>query len=264
MGSRDERPGYKKDGRQMNQRTTLRRALATAGVAAVTCLFVATDAVAATLPTVTTATGNAYGIKASGNVTALTLGLVPLNVPETPSVSTSNSPLTSTKTLASSYVPLACVLFTPTCAINAHATKVTTRNASGGNGSSVSSADLGDISLLFDLVNLKSVHADCRADKAGLTLSGSAVITPTLSLLALLAPGVALPSTSLPKANTVIPIGTGALAIATLTLNEQVDSSTGSRNSGEVNAVHLKVPAGSPLSLTGVDVVVGHAGCSAA
>ncbi len=243
---------------------TLSRALTTAGVAAALSAFVVTDASGATLPTVTTATGSAYGVKAAGAATALTLGIVPVNLAETPSVSTTNSALASTKTLVSAYVPTLCSLFTPTCVVNAHAAKVSTKNVAGATGSSVSSADVADISLLFDLLNLKGVHADCRADKAGLTMSGSAAVAPSLSLLATLPVPLALPSTSTPDPNTVVVLGTDTVSVGTLTLNEQVNTGTATKNAGEVNAVHLKIPAGSPLSLTGLDVIVGHAACSAA
>src|SRR5207253_657804 len=115
-----------KDGTVQKRKMLLPRALATAGVLAAMSTLVVTDAIGATLPTVTTATGNAYGVKAAGAITALSLGIVPVNVPETPTVSTTNSVLTSTKTLASAYVPLACAFFTATCVVNSHGAKVST------------------------------------------------------------------------------------------------------------------------------------------
>ena len=248
----------------MNTRIGLARAVGTAALATAMSAFAIGSALGATLPTVTTASGNAYGIKAAGAVTALTLAAVPVNVPETPLVSTTNSLLTSSRTLASTYVPTVCALFTPSCAVELHGAKVSTRNVPGSSGSSVSSADVADIGLLFGLLNLKAVHADCRADKAGLTMSGSAIVTSSLALLGALGLPIDTPSTSAPDPNTVLNIGTDTLTVATITLNEQVNTSTATRNSGEVNAVHLRVPAGSPLSLTGFDVIVGHAACSAA
>lgn len=248
----------------MAARLRLRRGLAVAScLAALSGVVLVQPATGATLPTVTTASGSAYGIKASGAFTALTLALVPVNVPETPTVATTNSSLTSTKTLASAYVPTLCSLFTPTCVVNAHVARVSTRNAAGATGSSVASSDLADVSLLFDLLKLKAVHAECKADKAGLTMAGGALVVPSLPL-ALVPTDVALPDTSAPAPNTVIPLGSGTTVVGTLTLNEQIDTSTATRNSGEVNAVHLNLPPGSALSLTGLDVIVGHAACSAA
>ena len=234
--------------------------LGTAAFAGITTVAAVTGASAATLTTVTTATGSAFGIKSAGAITAATLALVPVNVPETPTVTTTNSSVASTKTVASVYVPLACALFTPTCAVNAHTLKASTKNTAGASGASVSSAQLKDISLLFDLINVKALHAECRADKTGLTMSSALVVGPTPPNLPVAVP---LPASPVSQANTVIPIGSGTTVVGTVTLNEQIDTSTATKNSGEVNAIHINLPAGSALSLTGLDVIVGHAACSA-
>ncbi|MGH9189838.1 MAG: choice-of-anchor P family protein [Acidimicrobiales bacterium] len=231
----------------------------TAALTAVISLAV-TSASAATLSSVTTATGSAYGIKGSGAITAATLALVPINIPETPTVATTNSALASTKTVASVYVPTLCAFFTPTCAVNAHALKVSTKNVAGATGSSVASSDVKDASLLFDLINVKVLHAECKADKAGLTMTSSLVVAPSTPTLPVAVP---LPTSPAQAPNTIIPIGSGTTVVGTVILNEQIDTSNPTRNSGEVNAIHIKIPAGSPLSATGLDLIVGHAACSA-
>lgn len=250
----------------MTKRATFPRLLfLTTALTAIVSLAV-TSASAATLSSVTTATGNAYGIKASGAVTAATLALVPVNIPETPTVSTTNTSAlapATTKTLASVYVPTLCAFFTPTCAVNAHALKVSTKNVAGATGSSVASSDVKDASLLFDLINVKVLHAECKADKAGLTMTSSVVVTPSTPTLPVPVAIPALPATTTQAPNTTVPIGSGTTVIGTIILNEQIDTSTTTRNSGEVNAIHIIIPAGSPISATGLDLIVGHAACSA-
>ena len=221
-----------------------------------------TGANAATLSSITTATGSAYGIKGSGIVTvAGTLAAVPVNIPETPTVTSTNSTTTQNKTLASAYVPSLCAFLTPTCVVNTHVVKATTRNANtGSTPGSTSSATAADVSLLFDLVKAKAIHAECAADKTGLTMSSGLVVLPSTTTVPVSAP---LPIGSVPAANTVVPIGSGTTVVGTITLNEQINTSTATQNSGEVNAIHISLPAGSLLSATGVDVIVGHAACSA-
>lgn len=249
-------------------RIKLTRALAASGLGAGITALTITAAVGATLTTVGTATGNAYVVKAAGNVTVLTLALAPVNIPETPSVSTTNTALTSTKTAASLYVPTACVLLTATCAVNVQGLTASTRNTNGASGASVASADAATASLVFGLVNLSAVHAACKADKNGLTMASWLATTPALATLPIppgtVPPDVSVPDTStLPAPNTVVAVTAAGIVVGTLTLNEQVNTSTGTRNSGEVNAVHLQLPPGSLLSATGLDVIVGHAACSA-
>jgi hypothetical protein len=187
--------------------------------------------------------GDAFGLRAQGNVL-----VVPVNLPPQPEASMNQTSRTNSNESTSDSDQLTTI--TVPGVLTTGLLTVSTTGVTGPDGSAISTADIAN---LRGLVDADAVHVECKADATGFTGSTSIVNLGIASM------GVVPSGTVTPPPNTAL-----SIAGLTITLNEFVNDSPNREQSavrsvstGHVNAIHIASTG--PLGT--FDIVVGHAHC---
>jgi hypothetical protein len=220
-------------------------------LAAATAIFAVLMLAAPVLADLTTISGYAYGESVdvfNGLITPIhvTSGPIPTAGPFI-----QNTNFTSTHDLAS---VCAGTVTSPVCngdILTTGILNVHTDGTVGAAGSVHSTASVATVNALAGLVTGTLVASQCAVDSAGAT-SGSSTLTNVV------VNGVLVASNPGPNTQLVL-LNAGAVAIGTVTLNEQIYNST--TNTLTVNAIHIHLTS-TALGLTG-DIIISHVECDA-
>jgi hypothetical protein len=213
-------------------------------LAAAAAIFAVLMLAAPVLAALTTISGYAYGESVDvfdGLITPIHVTSGPL---PTAGPFSQNTSFTATDSAVSACAGTACATLSAGV-LNVH----TDGSLAGGV---TSTASVATVNALAGLVTGTLVASECAVDPSNGQTSGSSTLTNVL------VNGVLVASNPGPNTQLVL-LNAGAIAIGTVTLNEQLYN--GTTNTLTVNAIHIHLTS-TALGLTG-DIIISHVECDA-